>query len=272
MKRAQTWQLACATVAMAALVPAANAQSTSEDKLALMGSGSTLTNTSGGWGASALWLHYFNADTIAGLGAEHETIGDARWNFGKLTLNHGFGAADARTNLYLEGAEGTGKDNVHDYDYSIWAVGVYQNFTRQFILQLEDRQVDVDTARGNLPKVGVQYLWTPRLATSVGYAHSFNDTIQMRTRLPSARVDGYTKSVNVFAGLANGEAAAILIDPNSGTGRDRPSILHEYYVGIGRAFARADGTVVLDFSRLNGNDHWTLTFNATLHKRTGAAR
>jgi hypothetical protein len=263
---------ACAALALAALIPAANAQSTSEDKLALMVSGATLTHTDGGWGGAAMWLHYFNANTVAGLGGEHQSLGDARWNFGKLNLSHGFGEASARTNLYLEGNEGTGKDATHDYDYSIWAVGLYQNLTRQLILQLEDRQVDVDTARGNLPKAAVQYLWTPQLATTVGYAHSFNDTVEMRTRLWSGRIDGYTKSLNLFVGLANGQAAAILINPNLPNESDRPSILHEYYAGVTRSFSRADTTLALDFSRLNGNDHWTLTFNATLHRRTGAAR
>jgi hypothetical protein len=260
---------------MAALIPVANAQSTSEDKLSLTASGATLTGTNGGWGAAAMWLHYFSANTVAGLGGEHQSLSDARWNFGKLTLSHGFGEATARTNLYLEGNEGTGKDRRHDYDYSIWGVGVYQNLTRQLILQLEDKQVDVDTARGNLPKVGVQYLWSPALATSLGYSHSFNDTIQMRTRLLTGRIDGYTKTVNLFVGAANGQTAAILINPSSTNqtlAGNRPSILHEYYAGFSRPFSRADTTVALDFSRLNANNHWTLTFNATLHKRTGAAR
>jgi hypothetical protein len=237
-----------------------------------MASGATLTGTNGGWGGAAMWLHYFNANTVAGLGGEHQSLGDARWNFGKVSVSHGFGEASARTNLYLEGNEGTGKDRTHDYDYSIWGVGVYQNLTRQLILQLEGKHVDVDTARGNLPKVGLQYLWSPAFATSVGYAHSFNDTIQMRTRLASARIDGYTKTVNFFVGAANGQTAAILINPNSETEHDRPSILHEYYAGVSRSFSRADTTLALDFSRLNANNHWTLTFNATLHKRTGAAR
>ncbi len=266
----QLMQGACAAAAMFAFLPGASAQSASgkDDRVALMASGSTLTNTDGGWGAAALWLHNFSADTIVGLGGEHQSIGDARWNFGRLTLNHGFGEAQSRTNLYLEVAEGSGRDLVHDYDYSIVTVGAYQNFTRQLTLQLEDKQIDVDTAKGNLPKLALAYLWSPQLQTTVGYTYSVSGSLD--TRLALARIDGYTRTANVFAGFATGQAAPIAINlPVS----DRPSvIMHEYYIGAGRDFSRADTKLVLDYIRLTGSDHWTLSFNATLHKRTGGAR
>jgi hypothetical protein len=261
-------QGACAACVMLAFLPRANAGAGSEDRLALTASGTTLTNTNGGWGAAALWLHNFNANTIFGLGGEHQTIGDARWNFGRLTLNHGFGEAAHRTSLYLEASEGTGHDLVHHYDYEIFTAGLYQNFTRQLTLQLEDKQIDVDTAKGNLPKLAVGYLWTPALQTTLGYTHSVSGTLG--TRLALARIDTFTKAMNLFAGFATGQAAPIAINlPPS----ERPSVItHEYYIGGGHDFPRADTKVILDYVRLTGSDHWTLTFNATLHKRTGAAK
>ncbi len=263
---------ACGAVAFLALAGAANAQTASgkDDRLAVMVSGATLTNTNGGWGASALWLHNFSADTLLGVGGEHQSIGDARWNFGKLTLNHGFGAAQTRTNLYLDAAEGSGHDRVHDYDYSIVAVGAYQNLTRQLSIQLEDKQIDVDTSKGNLPKIAVGYVWTPRLSTTVGYTRSVSGSLD--THLAMARIDGFTKTMTLFAGLANGLASTIAIDAPLPPGAGRSLILHEYYVGMGRDFSRADTKLILDFSRLPDSNHWTLTFNTTLHKRTGAAR
>jgi hypothetical protein len=257
--------LACAAAAAVALVPTANAQTPSgkDDRVSLMVNGQTLTNSDGGWGASAMWLHNFSADTIMGIGAEHESIGDARWNFGRFTANHGFGEASTRTNVYFDIAEGSGKDLVHDYNYSIVTLGVYQNVTRQFSVQLEDKQIDVDTSKGNLPKLGLAYLWSPSLSTSVAYAHSVSGTLD--TRLYMGRVDGYTKTMNFFAGLANGQAAPIVI--NLPANIPRPGfILHEYYVGMGRNFSRADTQLILDYARLGDSDHWTLTFNAMLHK------
>jgi hypothetical protein len=270
--RARAWvEVACAAGALFALAPMANAQSASgrDDRLALMANGQTLTGTDGGWGASATWLHNFSADTILGLGGEHQSIGDARWSFGKLTFNHGFGTADTRTNLYVEASEGTGKDAIHDYDYSIVGAGIYQNFTKQLSIQLEDKQIDVDTAKGNLPKLGVAYLWSPRFSTSVAYAHSVSGSLD--TRLWMGRIDGYTKTVSMFAGLANGQAAPIIF--NLPVNIPRPGfILHEYYVGIGRDFSRVDTKMILDYIRLGESNHWTLTFNATLHRRTAVPR
>ncbi len=275
MKCALLLPAACAALGALAAAPVAKAQDASgrDDRLALTVAGHKLTNTDGGWGASAVWLHNFSANTLVGLGGETQTIksdiSDARWSFGKLSFNHGFGAAQSRTNLYFDAAVGSGHDDLHDYDYTIVTAGIYQNLTRQWLLQLEDKQIDVDTARGNLPKLAVQYLWSPHLATSVGYAYSVCGTLD--TRLATARVDGYTKTLNVFAGLANGQAAPVVTGLPPGT--PVPGfILHQYYVGIGRAFSRADTTAVLDYQRLGNSNHWTLTFSAMLHKRTGSAR
>ena len=270
MKFALLMKAACAAVTVLVWASAAHAQDVSgkQDRLSLMAAGHTLTNTNGGWGASALWLHNSSADTLFGLGVENQTIDEARWTFGKLAFNHGFGDAPERTNVYFDAAAGSGHDNQHNYDYLIGTVGVYQNLTRQLTLQLEDKQINVDTSHGNLPKVGLQYLWNPGFSTSLAYAYSVSGSLD--TRLAMARIDGYTKTMNLFAGVANGQAAPIVTGLPPGT--PVPGfILHQYYIGAGRTFSRADMTAVLDYVRLGTSNHWTLTFNAMLHKRTGAA-
>ncbi|HEV7716341.1 MAG TPA: hypothetical protein VGO53_12135, partial [Steroidobacteraceae bacterium] len=210
------------------------AVSEKDDRLALMASGATLSGTNGGWGASATWLHNFSADTISSLGGEHQSIADADWNFGSVSLTHGFGEASRRTTLYAEAHEGSGKDNVHSYEYSIVAVGAFQNLTRQLSLQLEDKQINVDTEDGNLPKLGLQYLWSPKLSTTVAYAYSVSGSLD--TRLTTVRIDGYGKTMNFFGGAANGRASPIVVNyqPGSQIRDDLPGkILHEYFVGIG---------------------------------------
>jgi hypothetical protein len=268
MTRTRALLGACAGLAVLAFAQIANAQDLSgkDDRFAIALAGHTLTNTDGGWNASAMWLHNFSTDTILGVGAESQTLyGAARWTFGKLTFNHGFGESQDRTNLYFDVFEGSGHDDLHNYRYSIVDVGLYQSFGRQFTLQFEDKQINVDTAKGNLPKLAMQYLWAPWLSTSVGYAHSVSGTLD--TRLALARIDGYTKTVNVFAGLANGQAAPIVSGLPPGT--PVPGFIeHEYYVGIGRDFSRADTKAILDYVRIGNSNHWTLTFSAILHKRT----
>ncbi len=134
-----------------------------DDRLAVMVSGSTIENdfiSDNGWGASALWLHNFNANVVLGVGGEHQTLSDADWNFGIVSFNYGFGPAGRRTNVYVDGRQGSGEDLTHSYDYGIYTAGLYQSLTKQLTLQLEDKQVDVDTVRGNLPKLGLSYLWS----------------------------------------------------------------------------------------------------------------
>jgi hypothetical protein len=259
--------LACATQLFAADT------SGRDDRLALMVSGSTLGSTlegfdtDTGWGASALWLHNFSANAILGVGGEHQSISDADWNFGIVSLSYGFGPSERRTTLYVDGREGSGKDLTHSYGYSIYAAGLYQNLTRQLSLQLEDKQIDVDTVHGNLPKLGLQYLWSPKLSTAVSYQHSVSGTLG--TRITTVRVDSYQKSVNLFAGAANGQASPVVI--NLQTGIASPGVvLHEYFVGVAKPFSRADLSVLLDYSKLADTERWTLSFNCMLHKRQGA--
>ena len=267
MKRALVVWGACAAALGCAGQAIAAAPSERDDRLALMAAGHTLTNTNGGWGAAATWLHNFSADTIFSLGGEHQTLGDADWNFGSVGLTHGFGEASRRTTLYAEAHEGSGKDAVHSYDYSIIAVGAYQNLTRQLSLQLEDKQINVDTSDGNLPKLGLQYLWSPKLLTTVSYAYSVSGSLG--TRIATARIDGYGKTMNFFGGAANGQASPIVINA-PGLPNIPGQILHEYFVGMGRAFSRADTTLVLDYVKLGGSEHVTLTFSCILHKRRSA--
>ena len=273
MKRALVARGAC-TVALFCVSQVFGAQADSDDRFTLMASGVTLSHTNGGWGAAAGWLHNFSADTIFGLGAEHQTIADADWNFGTLNFSHGFGEAARRTTLYVEAREGAGKDNVHSYEYSIVAVGAYQNLTRQLTLQLEDKQINVDTADGNLPKLGLQYLWNPRLSTTISYSHSISGSLG--TRIGSARIDGYGKTMTFFAGIANGQASPIIVGRQEspsvpGTPNVPAKILHEYFLGAGRNFSRADTTLALDYVRLGGSDQVRLTFNCILHKRQGGS-
>ncbi len=136
---------ACASgAALRLLFPLPRADTSGrDDRLSLMVAGHKLTNTDGGWGASAIWLHNFNANTLVGLGGETQEIksdiSDARWSFGKLTFNHGFGATETRTNVYADASIGSGRDDLHSYDYTIVTAGVFQNMTRQLSLQLENK-------------------------------------------------------------------------------------------------------------------------------------
>lgn len=242
------------------------AQSGVDDRLAVTLSGATLTGTNGGGAATLGWLHNFSANTVLGISGDYQRLGDARWKFGSLNLAHGFGEASRRTNLYVEGHEGSGEDRVHSYDYSIYAAGVFQNLTRQLAIQLEDKQIDVDTVEGNLPKIGVQYLWTPALLTTLTYSHSVSGNLG--TRVGSLRVDRYGKGVNLLAGVAGGQTSPIVINlPATGETDTVPQDLRQVFVGATWPFPRADVGFLADYQKLESSERFTLSFTCMVRLR-----
>jgi hypothetical protein len=259
-----------ALVTTLASVGSLPARAQSDDRLAMSVSGSTLTGTDGGWAGSLGWLHNFNPSTVLGVAGDFQRIDDARWKFGSLSLAHGFGEASRRTNLYIEGHEGSGEDATHSYDYSIYAAGIIQNVTRQFAILLEDKHIDVDTVRGNLPKLGVQYLWSPTFLTTLNYSHSVSGNLG--TRIGSLRVDRYGKRVNLLAGIAGGETSPIVINrPITGEEDTVPQNLRQAFVGATWPFARADVGVLADYQKLEESERFTLSLTCTLRLR-GARR
>jgi hypothetical protein len=94
------------------------------------------------------------------------------------------------------------------------------------------------------------------------------------TRLTAVRIDGYGPTANVFAGVAFGPAAPVIVlNFQSGTIPARQ--LHEGYVGISKPLPRlrSELTVVADYQNLSGIKHATLTLNYIFHVgHNGGAR
>jgi hypothetical protein len=231
----------------------------SDDRLLFSASGATLSVASGGGGGSAGWLHNFNADNLAGAAVEYDTIANGHWTFGSLNAATTSGPAGARLSLYGEIHEGAGDLGVHRFDYANEAVGLIRTIGPHFSLLLEDRQIDIDTSRGNLPKLGVTYLWGPRLQTAVAYQHSVSGNLG--TNLGSIRIDAYGKPLNYLVGGAYGQGAPAVfnlttdvIEPGSGR-------LKEVFLGASKSLARSDLTVVADYLDLSGTRRVTLTVN-----------
>lgn len=239
-----------------------------DDRLVFSADGATLSSASGGGGGSVGWLHNFNADNLVGAAVEYDTIANGHWTFGSLNASTTNGPANARLSLYGEVHEGAGDLGNHRFNYSIVAVGLIRAFGPHFSLQLDDRQFDVDKARGNLPKVGASVLWSPWLQTAVAYQHSVSGTLG--TNLGSLRVDIYAKPINWLAGGAFGQGApavfnlqTAVIEPGSGR-------LREGFFGVSKSFGRADLSVVADYVNLSGTRRATLT--VTYIFDLGAAR
>jgi hypothetical protein len=151
---------------------------------------------------------------------------------------------------------------VHSFDYTIVAAGLIQNVTRQFSVQLEDKRIDIDTTHGNLPKLGLQYLWSPSLLTAVTYARSVSGNLG--TELGTVRIDHYGKAVNLIVGGAGGKASPAVV--NLQTGITQPgATLREGFIGVAKPFARVELTVLGDYLKLADSERITLTVNCTVH-------
>jgi hypothetical protein len=231
-----------------------------DDRLLFSADGATLSKGSGGGGGSMGWLHNFSADSLFGAAAEYQTIANAHWTFGSLSASTTMGPANGRLSLYGEVHEGRGDigafGGLRRFDYSIVAAGLIRTFGPHFSMLLEDRQIDIDTTHGNLPKVGATVLWGPRLQTAVGYQHSVSGNLG--TNIGSLRIDAYAKPLNWLVGGAFGQASPAVV--NLQTGIAQPgSTLKEVFLGASKPRARSELTVVADYLDLAGIKRATLT-------------
>jgi hypothetical protein len=235
--------------AASVLAPAVHAApSTVDDRISLGANGSSLNNTGGG-GASAGWLHNFDADTLLGVAAEYQALSVSHWAFASVNGAITRGPGDQRYTFYGEAHEGAGRDGPHAFKYRVEALGVTGTYYHRLSATLEDKQVNVETTHGNLPKVQLAYLWNPRIQTTVGYQHSFGGNLG--TRLTTARVDVYASQISFLAGGAIGQAAPSVLGINLTLG---PHDLREGYVGVIKSFPRVRGELILiaDYQRLSG--------------------
>jgi hypothetical protein len=256
-------QSACAGGLLALVASGLVAAAGEDDRLTLSANGSTLTDVSGGGGGSIGWLHNFSPNAIVGAAAEYQTLADSEWSFGSLSFSVGRGAGNRRTTFYADGHVGSGDDNGRSWDYATWVAGLYQNVSHRVSIQLEDKQVDIDRTHGNLPKVGLQVVWSPSLISALSYAHSVSGNLG--TRLGTLRLDYYGKGFNLIVGGAGGKASPDIVNIR---GVVTPgATLREGFAGIGKPFSRADVTLLGDYIQLGDTERFTLTLNCTVHLR-----
>jgi hypothetical protein len=253
------------TSAQSPPAPNAPAQtSTADDRIVVSADGTTLTGTNGGGGASLGYLHNFDASTIVGVAVEHQVLADAQWTFASLSASAAVGPENQRYSFYGEAHEGPGRDAGREFDYKIEALGVIGTFDHKLSAQIEDRRIDVETTHGNLPKVGLSYLWGPHFMTSASYQYSVSGNLG--TRLPAVRIDSYWATVNVFGGASWGPTSPVVFNLPSGL-VSQVRQLKEGYVGVSKPFPKIRGelTAVADYLDLAGIKKASLTVSYIFH-------
>jgi hypothetical protein len=215
----------------------------------------------GGSGALS-WLHYFTPDAIIGAGAEHQFIADATLTFGSVRGSFGGGAPGYKTSVFGEMNYGEGDDDGRKFDYSVAVLGVNQAFGGKFYVELETRQIDIDTSHGNLPKIGLTYVWTPRLLTYVSYAHSVGGNLG--TELTGGRIEYYWPSWNLKIGGAAGTAdpSVLILTP----GVVLPAVNSKQgFIGLGKTFSRGEVQLIGDYLETGDAEKVTVTLSYTAY-------
>jgi hypothetical protein len=253
------------TPAQSAPAPIAPAQrSTADDRIVVSADGTTLTGTNGGGGASLGYLHNFDPSTIVGIAVEHQVLAVAQWTFASVNGSATIGPDKQRYSFYGEAHEGQGRDAGRAFDYKIEALGVIGTFDHRLSAQIEDRRIDVESTHGNLPKVGLAYLWGPHLMTTAAYQYSVSGNLG--TRLPSVRVDSYWATVNLLAGVSWGPTSPVVFNLPTGL-VSQVRQLKEGYIGASKPFPKVRGelTVVADYLDLAGIKKASLTLSYIFH-------
>lgn len=245
-----------------ACVNAAEIDARPPDRLTLIGTGARLTDIEeNGAGGSLNYLHYFTPDVLFGVGGEHQTIADSQWTFGSLRGSFSRGEPQSRFNINADVSYGDGDENGRPFDYLVAALGLSQSFSSKFSVQLENRHIDIDTTQGNLPKLGLTYLLTPRLAANVSYADSVGGNLG--TQLTTVRLDHYGDFMKFLIGGAVGEADPSVV--NLQPGLTLPSQdLQQGFIGFGKSFSGGEITLLGDYLELGGSEKITVTLSFSL--------
>ena len=251
--------LCLSSFAAAASAGAAEVDARPFDKLALSGSASSFADTDDeGGGGSLSYLHYFTPDFLAGLGADHTYVEQAKLTYGSVRAAWGHGQPAHRFTIIGEYYDGEGDDDGRKFDYQVGVLGISQGITSKLSVQLETREIDIDTTRGNLPKLGLTYVWSPHFVTNVAYAESVSGNLG--TELTSARFDIYTKPINIMLGGSTGKAnpAVLVVRPGEVL---PPSYSNEYFLGFAKPFKRLEVQLLGDLLEVSGSKKYTVTLS-----------
>jgi hypothetical protein len=242
--------------------PAAGA---TDDRLVFSANGSTLTGDHGGGGAAATWLRQFDSGSLFGFGAEYETVYNSHWTLGNFNGSLALGQPSAKTTLYAEGHLGSGDTAGEPFHYTNVAGGIVTTVTSWLSVQLEERYIDIQPSRGNLPKLGVSMHVAPALLASLSYAQSFGGNLD--TKLGTARLDYAGARFTWLLGAAYGPVAPQVLNL-IGQAVGPAKTLKEGFLGAGKSFGRTDWQLIGDYQDLEGFKRTTITLNCTVHLGT----
>ena len=237
-----------------------------DNRVILSGDGDWLRGVKGhGGGGSLGYLGQINADALIGVAGEYQTLAGSRWEFGSLNLSYSHALTQTtRWNINAEAHEGGGQSGRTHFGYAIEALGGGLAVPGGVTVTAEERQIDVDTSHGSLPKAGLSKAWGTHLLTSIGYAHSTGGNLA--TQYGLARIDILSGPIQFVVGGDFGHVAPAVLDIQ-GILLPQARRLSEEFVGITKPTRHVDLSLLADRIDLQGIVRLTLTLTATVHLR-----
>lgn len=239
-----------------------------DDRVIVSADGATLTGLSGGGGGSITYLHQPSPDALLGVASEYQRLAGAYWTFVSLNgaYSHALGAS-MRWNVHADVHEGIGNSNPgisnsQSFNYAIEAAGGGLSLPTGVALDVEERQFDVDTSHGSLPKATLSKAWGRHLLTTLAYARSYGGNLD--TEYEMARIDFYGPGFGLLGGASVGRVTPAVINL-AGVLSPQAKHLSEPFVGVSKTLARVELTLLGDDFNLAGIRHLTLTLNCLVH-------
>jgi hypothetical protein len=242
-----------------ALVPAPAA---ADQRVIISGEWASLTGGIHGGGGAATWVGSPWPGVIASAGGDYHTLGDANWSYGSLAAAVTGTGAGPHTTFLADVHEGSGTEPLRSFNYSIVAAGLSRPVLDRLTLQVEDRQIDVDTSHLNLPKLTATWLVNHRWLGALAYAHAVGGNLHSDYVL--ARVDYQGPQAGFFAGAAAGRTAPIVLNLPVGVAAIN-STLREAFAGASRSVGHVDLLLVGDYVQFGAITRFTVTAACTVH-------
>ena len=234
-----------------------------DDRLIVSAEAATLSGAHGGGGGSGTWVEDLTKG-VAALGADYETLGNSHWAYAELLAGFFSGTGS----YYIEVDRGAGDSSLAEgnrhFIYRVTAGGAGSTIGDHASVELETRQIDVDSAHGNLPKATFGYEWRPELRTSVAYAHSV--TGNLGTEIASLGVQAGrdvrdNDRVIWLVGGAFGRVSPPVVNVES---TQPAGQYRQGYVGASNKLFGLRWSVTIDYLTVSGSKRAMLTVTCSL--------
>ncbi len=232
------------------------------DQLSLGLDATRVAPVSGG-GATVDWLHDDGGSARWDLGLTYQRIGSSHWHFGTVgSAWVGTAPPARRWTASASASVGTGRTEGRTFDYQDISASLSRGLAAALTVSARDRQIDVDTAHGNMPAVSLEFVGGTRWLARAEFEKSVSGNLG--ARIAMLRLDHLARRLGASVGVGVGRVVPVVaIVPSIAPTPVNPPVqtLHDAFIGLAWQLGGSKILATLDHLRLGSEVHWTLTLN-----------